>query len=81
MPFARVHSSTLQSWPGIPVNSKMFSSARILLPPPHPITTAFRSIGAESNVWARVRCPAGLVSTGGKSGVKVTAAKVAHCCY
>ena len=43
-------------------------------PPPHPIITAFGGIGAESNEWARVQCPAGLVSTGGKSGVKVTAA-------
>ena len=43
-------------------------------PPPHPITTAFGSIGAESNEWARGLCPAGLVCAGGKSGVKVTAA-------
>ena len=34
----------------------------------------FGSIGAESNEWARGLCPAGLVSAGGKSGVKVTAA-------
>ena len=34
MPFARVHSSTLQSWSVTPVNSKMSSSARMLPPPP-----------------------------------------------
>ena len=38
------------------------------------MTTAFESIGAESNEWARGLCPAGLVSVGGKSGVKVTTA-------
>ena len=43
-------------------------------PPPHPMTTAFGSIGAESNEWAEDLCPAGLVSAGGKSGVTVTAA-------
>ena len=37
------------------------------------MTTAFGSIGAESNEWARVLCSAGLVSAGGKSGVTVTA--------
>ena len=74
MPFVRVHSSALQSWSMTPVNSKMSSSARMLLLPPHPMTTAFGSIGAESNKWARGLCPAGLVSAGGKSGVKVTAA-------
>ena len=54
----------------------MSSSARMLPPPPptHPMTTAFGSIGAESNEWTRGLCPAGLVSVGGKSGVKVTAA-------
>ena len=52
----------------------MLSSARMLLPPPHPMTTAFGSIGVESKEWARGVCPAGLVSAGGKSGVKVTAA-------
>ena len=52
----------------------MPSSARMLLPPPHPMTTAFGSISAESNEWAWGLCPAGLVSAGGKSGVKVTAA-------
>ena len=40
--------------------------------PPHPMTTAFGSIGAESNKWARDLCPTGLVSTGGKSGLRVT---------
>ena len=35
----------------------------------------FGSIGAESNEWARDRCPSGMVSTGVKSGVKVTAAR------
>ena len=38
------------------------------------MATAFGSVGAESNGWARGLCPIGLVSTGGKSGVKVTAA-------
>ena len=38
------------------------------------MTTAFGSIGAESNEWVRGLCPAGLVSVGGKSGVKVTVA-------
>ena len=74
VPFVRVHSSALQSWSLMPVNSKMSLSARMLLPPPHPMTTAFGSIGAESNEWARGLCPAGLVSAGGRSGVKVTAA-------
>ena len=46
----------------------------MLLPPPNPMTTAFGSIDAESNEWARGLCPVGLVSMGGKSGVKVTAA-------
>ena len=64
----------VQLWSVTPVNSKMSSSARMLLPPPHPMTTAFGSIGAESNEWARGLCPTGLVSAGGKSGVKVTAA-------
>ena len=40
------------------------------------MTTAFGSIGAESNEWARGLCPVGLVSVGGKSGVKVTAASI-----
>ena len=39
MPFARVHSSALQSWSVTPVNLKMSSSARMLFPPPHPMTT------------------------------------------
>ena len=85
MPFARVHSSALQSWSVIPVNSKMLFNARMLLSPPHPITTALGSLGTESNEWARVRCPTGLMSTGSKSGVKVTAAStvkgLAPCCY
>ena len=34
MPFMRVHSSALQSWSVMPANSKMSSSARMLLPPP-----------------------------------------------
>ena len=55
-------------------DSNMSSSARMLLPPLHPMTTAFGSIGAESNEWARGLCPTGLVSVGGRSGVKVTAA-------
>ena len=38
------------------------------------MTTAFGSIGAESNEWARDLCPTELVSTGGESGVKVTTA-------
>ena len=38
------------------------------------MATAFGSVGAESNGWARGLCPIGLVSTSGKSGVKVTAA-------
>ena len=38
------------------------------------MTTAFGSTGAESNEWERDLCSTGLVSTGGKSGVKVTAA-------
>ena len=52
----------------------MSSSARMLLPSLHSMTTAFGSIGAESNEGARGLCPAELVSAGGKSGVKVTAA-------
>ena len=39
------------------------------------MTTAFRSIGAEYSEWARGLYPTGLVSTGGKSGVKITAAR------
>ena len=74
MPFVRVHSSALQTWSVTPVISKMSSSARMLLPPPHPMTTAFGSIGAESNEWATDLCSAGLVSASDKSGVKVTAA-------
>ena len=50
------------------------SSARMQLSPPHPMTTAFGSIGAESNEWARDLCPTGFMSTGVKSGVKVTSA-------
>ena len=46
----------------------------MLLPPPHPMTTAFGSIDAKSNEWARGMCPVGLVSMGSKSGVKVTVA-------
>ena len=57
----------------MPVNSKMSFSARMLLPPTHPMTTAFGSIRAEFNEWTRGLCPAGLVSVVGKSGVKVTA--------
>ena len=72
MTFARGHSSALQPWSVAPVNSKMSSNARILLPLPHPMTTAFGSIGAESNEWARGLCPTGLVSAGGKLDVKVT---------
>ena len=54
IPFARTHSSALQSWSVTPVISKMSSSARMQLPPPHPMTTAFvGSIGAASNEWAR----------------------------
>ena len=48
----------------------------MLLPPLHPMTTAFGSIGAESIEWASGLCPAGLVSAGGKSGVEVTAASI-----
>ena len=62
------------SWSVTPVKSKMPSSARMLLPRPHPMTTAFGSIGAESNEWARGLCPTRLVSAGGKSGMKATAA-------
>ena len=72
--FARAHSSAPQSWSVTPVGSKISSSARMQLSPPHAMTTAFGSIGAESNEWARDLCPIGLVSTDGKSGVKVTAA-------
>ena len=74
MLFVRVHSSALQLWSVTPVDWKMSSSARMLLSPPHPITTAFGNIGAESNEWACYLCPTGLVSAGGKLGVKVTAA-------
>ena len=74
IPFARAHSSALQSWSVTPVNSKMSSSARMPLTPPYPMTTAFDSIGAKSNEWARDLCPTGLVSTGGESGVKVITA-------
>ena len=42
-------------------------------PPMHPMITALESIGAESNEWTRGLCLAGLVSVGGKSGVKVSA--------
>ena len=45
---------------------------------PHPMTTAFGSIGAESNEWARGLRPAGLVSAGGKSDVKATAVSTAR---
>ena len=38
------------------------------------MTTAFGSIGAESNEWAKDLGPAGFVAAGGKSGVKVAAA-------
>ena len=55
MPFMRVHSSALQSWSVVPGNSKMSFCARMLLSPPHPMTTAFGSIGAESNEWVGVR--------------------------
>ena len=64
----------VQSWSVTPVNSKISSSARVLLPPPHPMTTTFGSIGAESNEWARGLCPAGLVSASGKSRVKAAEA-------
>ena len=74
LPFRRAHSNALQSWSVMPVKSKMSFSARILLPPPHPMTTAFGSVGAESKVWARDLCPTELVSVGGRLGVKVTAA-------
>ena len=42
--------------PAVPCcpSSKISSRAQMLLPPPHPMTTAFGSIGAESNEWARV---------------------------
>ena len=73
IPFARAHSKALQSWSVTPVKSKILSSARMPLPPPHPMATAFGSIGAKSSEWARDLCPTGLVSTGGKSSVKVTA--------
>ena len=43
-------------------------------PSPHPMTTAFGSIVAESDEWARGLCPAGLVSAGGRLGMKVTEA-------
>ena len=43
-------------------------------PSPHPMTTAFGSIGAGSNEWTRDLCPTGLMSTGVKSGMKITAA-------
>ena len=43
-------------------------------PPSHPMTIAFGSIDAKFNEWARDLCPTRLVWTGGKSGVKVTAA-------
>ena len=80
IPFARAHSSALHWWPVTPVNSKMSSSARMPPPPPpHPMTTAFGSIDAESNEWARYLCSTGLVSRGGKSGVKVTAASTVRC--
>ena len=49
MPFARAHSSALESWSVTPVNSKRSSSARMSLSPPHPMITAFSSIGAKSN--------------------------------
>ena len=65
----------VQSWSVTPVNYKMSSSAR-MLPSPHSMITAFESIGAESNEWARGLRPAGLVSAGGKSGVKVTVATI-----
>ena len=58
IPFARAHSSALQSWSVTPVDSKMSSSARMPLTPPlNPMTTAFGSIGVESNEWARDLCP------------------------
>ena len=52
---------------------KILSSTQMQPPPPLPMTTAFGGIGVVSNEWARDQCPTGLVSTGVKSGVKVTA--------
>ena len=74
IPFARAHSCAFQAWSVTLVNSKMSYSTRMPLLPPHLMTTAFDSIGAEFNEWATDLCPTGLVSTGGRSGVKVTAA-------
>ena len=51
----------------------------MLLPRLHPMATAFRSIGVESNEWAQGLCLAGLVSAGGKSGLNVTAASTERC--
>ena len=73
MPFARVHSSDLQSWSVTPVIRKCHPVPECYSSP-HPMATAFGSIGAESNRWALGLCPIELVSTGGKSGVNVTAA-------
>ena len=74
IPFARAHSSALQPWSAKSVTSKFYPVPKCTPPPPHPMTTAFGGIGVVSNEWARDQCPTGLVSTGVKSGVKVTAA-------
>ena len=63
IPFARVHFSALQSRSVTPVQL-----------PPHSMITDFGSIDARSDEWARDRCPSGLVPTGVKSGLKITAA-------
>ena len=73
-PFARAHSSALQSWSVTPVNSNVIQCPSANAPPPHPMTTTFGNTGTESNEWAWDLCPIGLVSTGGKSGMKVAAA-------
>ena len=74
IPFTRANRRALQSWLVTSVNSKMSSSARMQLPPLHPMTIASGSIDTGSNKWARYLCPTGSVSTGVKLGMKVSTA-------
>ena len=64
----------VQSWSVTPCEFENAIQCPNATPPPAPDYYSFGSIGAESNEWARGLCPAGLVSVGGKSGLKVTAA-------
>ena len=74
IPFVRVHSSALRSWSVTPLNSKCRPVPECYSPPASDDYSFWEHRFAESNEWARGLCPAGLVSTGDKLGVKVTAA-------